>query len=389
MAIREVEGGYYVEVFLGVDEITGKKVRKTKTFKPQNRENLKKAKTWEVKIQEQYENGELTPKGDMALSTFLDDWFETFIKGKKAYNTERRYNVFIDCIKAHLGQVRVNKLKTKMVDEFYNKMSKEMITLKNKTTKRRYMDGTILKTHKMFKLAMDQAVKWELVSKNVVTLASPPADDKRKIKFWDVKTINEFLEYIKDETIYLPVFIAYHTGLREGEISALRGKYDINLKKGYLTVNHNMVEKKGEGLVLEDTKTPASEAKVALTKELTFVLKSVLKEQKKHKLKNGVDLEYICCWDDGRPLRPTYISRTFTKFAKKFAEERGIDRITFHGLRHSHATILYSAGADSQEISKRLRHSRVSTTDDIYIHVTEEIKKSTAQIFDKAIDSSK
>lgn len=44
---------------------------------------------------------------------------------------------------------------------------------------------------------------------------------------------------------------------------------------------------------------------------------------------------------------------------------------------------------DSQEISKRLRHSRVSTTDDIYIHVTEEIKKSTAQLFDQAIDSKK
>jgi integrase len=88
-------------------------------------------------------------------------------------------------------------------------------------------------------------------------------------------------------------------------------------------------------------------------------------------------------------LRPTYISKVFIKFAKQFSEEKGIDRITFHGLRHSHATMVYRVGADSQEISKRLRHSRVSTTDDIYIHVTEEIKKSTAQLFDQAIDSKK
>ncbi len=51
--------------------------------------------------------------------------------------------------------------------------------------------------------------------------------------------------------------------------------------------------------------------------------------------------------------------------------------------------MVYRVGADSQEISKRLRHSRVSTTDDIYIHVTEEIKKSTARLFDQAIDSKK
>ncbi|MBU5313433.1 tyrosine-type recombinase/integrase [Tissierella carlieri] len=98
---------------------------------------------------------------------------------------------------------------------------------------------------------------------------------------------------------------------------------------------------------------------------------------------------WLCSWPDGRPLRSTYISKAFTRFAKQFSEEKRIDRITFHGLRHSHATIVYGARADSQEISKRLRHSRVSTTDDIYIHVTEEIKKSTAQLFNQAIDSKK
>ncbi|WP_312907298.1 tyrosine-type recombinase/integrase [Tissierella praeacuta] len=384
MAIREIEGGYYVEVFLGADPITGKKIRKTKTFKPKSRENLKLAKAWEVKIQEQYDKGELGSKGEILLSVFLEDWFETFVKDKLAYNTERRYRTFVNCIKEHLGNVKLNKLRTKMIDEFYSAMSKEMKTFKNGETKRRYADGTILKTHKMFRLAMQQAVDWDMIPKNYVDAAKPPADDKRNIQYWDINIINDFLDKIKDTTIYLPVFIAYHTGLREGEIAALRWE-DINLKEGYIMVNHNMVEKKGEGLVLENTKTPASEAKVALTKELTSVLKSVLKEQKKHKLKTKIEVEYVCRWEDGRPLRPTYISQTFTKYVKKYE----MKKITFHGLRHSHATILYSVGANSQEISKRLRHSRVSTTDDIYIHVTEEIKKSTAELFDKAVEQSK
>ena len=60
-----------------------------------------------------------------------------------------------------------------------------------------------------------------------------------------------------------------------------------------------------------------------------------------------------------------------------------------HGLRNSHTTILYFYRASSHKISKRLRHLRVSTTDDIYIHVTEKIKKSTTEPFDKVVDNSK
>lgn len=384
MAIREIEDGYYVELFLGVDPVSGKKLRKSKTFKPKNRENLKAAKAWELKTEEGYKKGELALKGNVSLNVFFDEWFNTFIKGKKAYNTERRYVVFLDCIKAHLGIVTLDKLRTKMVDKFYSDLCNEMITLKNGTTKRRYMDGTILKTHKLFRMAIEQAVAWEMISKNYVDFAKPPADDKREMDTWSIKEVNEFLENIKDTQIYLPVVIAYNTGLREGEICALRWS-DINLKEGYLTVNHNMIEKKGKGLVLEEPKTDSSKATVALTSVLQTMLDRKWTEKKKHKLKTNIDLEYVCSWGDGRALRPTYISKTFTKFVNKYE----MKKITFHGLRHSHATILYSAGANSQEISKRLRHSRVSTTDDIYIHVTEDIKKSTALIFDKAIDSSK
>jgi len=182
MAIRELDNGYYVEVFLGTDPVTGKKDRKTKTFKPKNREKLKEAKAWEVKILESYNKGELVLKGNITLNDFLDDWFKTFVKGKKAYNTETRYKVFVDCIKVHLGQVKLDKLRTKMIDEFYDKMSKEMKTLKNRTVQRRYADGTILKTHKMFRLAIQQAVDWEMITKNYVDAAKPPADDKRDIQ---------------------------------------------------------------------------------------------------------------------------------------------------------------------------------------------------------------
>ena len=223
-----------------------------------------------------------------------------------------------------------------------------------------------------------------MIIKNPAQYATSPKQDETEMETWDIDEVILFLSKIKDTKIYLPVLISFHTGLRIGEIAALKWE-DVNLKEGYLTVNHNAVEKKGEGVILETPKTESSKSKVALTKDLINELKVFKKEIKKHKLKTGIDLEFVCSWEDARPLRPTYISKTFRETVKKL----GMKKITFHGLRHSHATILFSLGASSQEISKRLRHSRVSTTDDIYIHVKEDIKKSTADLFNQAVEKHK
>jgi len=138
-------------------------------------------------------------------------------------------------------------------------------------------------------------------------------------------------------------------------------------------------------VVLEEPKTESSKDKVILTKKLIEELKILRKEQLKHKLETGIDLDFVCCWPDGRPLRPTYISKAF----KYHVERLNMPYITFHGLRHTHASILFELGASSQEISKRLRHSRVSTTDDIYIHLKEDTKKSTADLFNRAVENLK
>lgn len=379
MAIRKTDKGYYVEVFLGNDPLTNKKIRKTKTFR-----KLKDAKDWELNITQSYKNGELDLSKNITVFEYLEYWYDTYVIANTKYNTQKRYRTLLECIQSHIGHIVLVKLRTPHVDRFYADLKLEMITLKDKTTKRRYRDGTILKVHKLFKQAIDKAVTWDIVVKNYVNGATAPRDDKKEIDSWNIKEVNQFLEEIQDTKLHLPVFIAFHTGLRQGEISALRWE-NINFKEGYLMVEHNFVEKKGIGLVLEEPKTESSKAKVMMTTDLQAKLEEIRTENKKHKLKTGINLEYVCSWEDGKPIRPNYISKTF----KKHVDKSNLKKITFHGLRHSHATILYSAGANSQEISKRLRHSRVSTTDDIYIHVTEEIKKSTAQIFDKAIDQGK
>ena len=235
--------------------------------------------------------------------------------------------------------------------------------------------------------AIEKAIAWDLLVKTPVKYATRPKEDSKEIEAWSMSELNYFLNSIKDSethNVYYPCVIAAHTGLRVGEIAGLKWE-NVNLELGFLEVKHTAVEKKGCGVVLESPKTEKSKGKVILTSELIDILKELKIEQKKHKLKTGIELDFVCCWNDGKMFRPTYISKSF----KHHVEALNMPYLTFHGLRHTHASILYELGATSQEISKRLRHSRVSTTDDIYIHLKEDTKKSTADLFNQAVEKLK
>ena len=385
MSIREIEKGYYVEVFLGKDPMTGKKIRKTKTFSPLGRKSMKESKLWEAEMLESYKKGNLDVKGSMKLSDYLDYWFENYAVPNTAYHTQTRYKTFCECIKTNIGHIPLDELTPPLLERFYTSLRQETKTLKDGIVKRRYMDGTILKTQKVLHKALSKAVSWQYLSKNVSDYAEPPADDKRKISAWTVSEARQFMRLIREPKLWLAVFIAFYTGMREGEICALRW-VDINFENDLISVNNNLVYR-GAGITsLDDPKTDSSKADVFMPKELKKMLERIKKSQDAMHLASGrtVNFEYVCSWEDGRPLTPGYVARTFTKLVKK----HNMKKITFHGLRHTHATILYASGASSNDISKRLRHSRVSTTDDIFIHITDEIKKSTADLFSRAVDNA-
>lgn len=382
MAVRKTDKGYKAEVFLGIDPATNKKIRKTKTFKLQ-----KEAKDWEIKILRDYKTGELNINADMSLKTYLEYWYETYAVPNTKYTTHRRYRTLIDKINLSIGHIALNKVKTPIIDKFYADLKKELNKKGKDKGKRRYSDSTVLKFHKLLVQAFEKAIGWDILIKNPAKYATAPKSDTKEITVWSLDQVNYFLNSIKGVevyNIYYPVLIAFHTGLRAGEIAAL--KWDnVNLKEGYLDVKLNAVEKKGEGITFTTPKTESSSARVMLTNELIKELKELKKKHKIHKLESGIDLDFVCTKLDGKSYRPTYFSKAF----KYQVERLEMPYLTFHGLRHTHASILFELGASSQEISKRLRHSRVSTTDDIYIHLKEDTKKSTADLFNQAVENHK
>lgn len=390
MAIRETDKGYYVEVYLGKDPLTGKKIRKTKLFAPaKNKKALKDAKAFEAEWILKGTNGEIDINGKMLLKDYMDYWYKTYVKVNCATQTQERYKTLCDCIKNGLGHIKLDKLTPPVVQQFYSKLLLEKQILKNGTEIRRYSNGTVLKTHKMLHLALKWAVTWQMIANNPTDNVMPPKDDIRNIEIWSIEEVIEFLSLIESESVYPAVSLAYRTGMREGEISALKWE-DVDLKNDVIKIRHSMTEIKGQ-LLLEEPKTKNSKRDIDIEEDTRNWLKSIKLHQQAINLSLPEDLkinfEYVCSWEDGRPFRPKYITKAFTRLVKKHSDK--FKKITFHGLRHSHASTLFQEGISSNVISKRLGHSRTSITDDIYIHVKPQMQKEAAKIFGEALKKVK
>jgi len=326
----------------------------------------KEAEKYLAEIIAQIEKGQFVEKNEMALQEYLNYWLENYAKTNTAPKTYKRYIELVKHITTYLGKIEVQKLKPLHVQQFYTALLEE-----GKLSK-----STILKIHRVFHLAMKHAVQWQIVNYNVLDAITPPRPERIEMKIWDIETANKFLEAIKDDILYIPVLLALHTGMREGEICALKWN-DVNLEDGYIVVKATLQKINGK-LILKEPKTQKSIRTIALMDSTIKALKEHKERQKQKKAllqENYKDENFVCAWDDGRPLDPMYVAKKFPKLIKKY----DFSPIRFHDLRHTHATLLLQQGVHPKIVSERLGHSTVNITLDTYSHVLPNIQKEAVK----------
>jgi integrase len=179
------------------------------------------------------------------------------------------------------------------------------------------------------------------------------------------------LQAVDGSQLELPVLIAVGTGMRLGEVLGLRWQ-DVDLEDATARVRQTLQIT----MQFDTPKSHRSTRSLTLPGFLVHDLRSHRKTQNERRLLLGEswrDLDLVCERGDGLPLRPDTISKQF-RTATKAA---GLN-ITFHGLRHTHASLMLSAGADLKVTSARLGHSSISITADLYTHVaSEQDRKAT------------
>ena len=173
----------------------------------------------------------------------------------------------------------------------------------------------------------------------------------------------------------MAIILALFYGLRRSEVLGLRWK-DINFNANTISIR-NTVVKTITVVEHEKTKSRASNRTLFIIPETRDYLLSLQRKQGENRLLMGSaynDSGHVCVWGDGRAFKPDYISQHFALILKK----NGLPHIRFHELRHTAGSVLLNKGLSAKQIQEYLGHEKVSTTLDIYGHLSLEGKKEAS-----------
>ena len=224
-------------------------------------------------------------------------------------------------------------------------------------------------------------MRHDLVAPNVAAVEQPPKGDDKEIAVLDAKQVKLLVERLRGRAMYPRAVTALFTGIRRGELLALRWSYvDFDAKQ--ITVGE-AIEETQAGIRFKTPKTKNSVRDVSLPDIVVDALREHRRQQLELRVALGLgkltDDALLFSKLDGSPQSP----RAFSKEWADVAASIGMPEITLHALRHTHASHLIDAGLDVVKISRRLGHASPAITLRVYAHLfRKQDDKSSAAIND-------
>jgi integrase len=298
-------------------------------------------------------------------------------------------------VRVHLnpefGDLALGQIVPTSIAKFYKQL--EESGNKGRLTKGNALSAnSVNKIHIVLGSILDSAVADGLIrvnhARNNPKLIKAPTGrtirmQKKELKTWSTKELNDFLNW--DKTIYNDEFYAlWHTlcwsGMRRGEAVALQWD-DINFDTGVISIRR--ASDSGLRKAVKPTKT-YKERPVLMDSESIEVLKTHKALRAKLGLQHVRGDAFIFGNLDGTVRNPGDIGEKWSKTLKKAQSEiEGLSHLTIKGIRHTHATLMLEAGVSAKVVQERLGHSNISTTLDIYSHVTPTLQLSAVEALGK------
>lgn len=363
------ETRYLFQTYLGIDPVSGKERRTTRRgFK-----TMKEAKQAERNLLlDVEENGLPSNQSD----GFQDPTFEELAQlWLENYKTTVKPSTFEN----------VKSKVEKMTEEHFKEMKLKKITVA-------YCQRVVIELSKTYVLynhylsvinrIFKYAVLMDILDSNPFDKVIKPKSrqTQRKGNFLTKEELKEFLKLAQNTSLsyFHPlVHLMSYTGLRQGEALALKWS-DIDFEKKRITVNKTAVRIEGKQS-LQTPKTKNSKRVISIDPTTLSILKNWKKDQIKIYFKNGKHFEgdenFIFTNQRGEWVH----IHNFIRYFKRFIADHKLKPITPHGLRHTHASLLFSAGVEPKNISDRLGHSTVQITLDLYTHISEEQRTDTVE----------
>lgn len=236
----------------------------------------------------------------------------------------------------------------------------------------------------------NKAVQWQLLPENVMARVDRPKLRKKKIKYLNDDQAVDLLRKLANEehmAFRAAVLLGLLCGLRLGEVGALRLS-DVDWENCTINVERAQKYTAKSGSYIDLPKSDAGVREVTLPAGMMTVLEETRKYQEEAKAilvdRWRGDGRIVCQWD-GTPYHHDTPSGQF----RKFADKNGFEGITFHALRHTHATILLSNNLDAVAVAARLGHESPETTLRNYAHAIKRRDIESANAMQALLDRAK
>lgn len=378
-SIRKRGKTYTYIIDLGRDPLTNKRIQKSKGgFKTK-----KDCQVALAKIQTEYHEGTYVNESEILMKDFVDKWFEIY------KNTPNLKPSTLRTRRAEADRFVKNFKKIKLKDVTSTIYQDFLLNMQDK-----YSRNTIEGTHAVGRMVFEKAIDMKYIKQNPTVKAIVPKanltieklENEDKIPtYFEKDELLSFLEGCKkfnNPQSYITFLLLSYTGMRGGELCALRWK-DIDLENQIIKIYKTYFSESGriKDYVLLTPKTKSSIRNI-------YIDDLLVKELKKHKAwQNELKLK-IPSWHDDFVITnilryagyPTN-TRQLLNDMNKIIEMCNLPKITPHGLRHTHTSLLAQAGVGLEEIMERLGHRNDDITRNIYLHVTEDMKKEATERF--------
>lgn len=310
----------------------------------------------ETKLKHELYSGSYIEETTVTFDEAVNTYFNLLAVDRLSEGTLKNYqSLYVNHLEKTFGHRTLVSIRPYEIQQLWKEKS---LTLAN---------STIIKAHTLMNNVYKQYVKWDEIKNNPLDKVDKPRTRYRTAQIWTKEEAHTFLETAKEYQSYMVFWLALNTGMRSGEILGLTWD-SIDFENNLIIVKQQYSRSKKK--IVYHTKTSTSMREIDLSHSQMDVLIN-------HKNSQNPKSNIVCSNEIGGFIQERNVRRA----KKVICDRTNVKLITFHELRHTHASMLVNMDEPLKYVQERLGHSDAKTTMNFYVHTQKSHHRETAERF--------
>ena len=379
MAVQEIIKNKKYKIDIPIGYNGNKRIRHIETFYGGKREAILREN--ELKIQ--LKNNTYIKNNHITMKELIDEWLK-YKKSNIGIKTYQEYQRYCKNIEKCIGHIKVKDINVKILEDFYSELKTCKVNRKEEVG---YSEKTIKHHYTLISEILNTAIKWGYLYNNPNKNVTPIKVHKKEVQCYSPGEVHKLIDVLQSEPLKYQavIMLALDSGCRRGELTGLTWN-DVDFEKGTININKATQYVAGYGTFEKSTKSDTSNRIVYITPTTVQLLKKYRKQQDELRILLGNVWQgstRVFTTDYGEDMHPDRPYKILKHIIKKY----NLKDITFHGLRHTHASLLLFAGVSIASVAKRLGHSSMTTTQKTYLHIIQELENKDVDLVMRSLSS--